>query len=110
MIGFLTAGTHTVLAEGSCTGTALVLSAETLPSAVAWGVPLCVLTGDPTAVQSDTVGGTPCTSLAPSGVMGLASDIAHLGKTAGRPSSNVKIICSVNLQNMLLVYTECWLK
>ena len=32
------------------------------------------------------------------------------GKTAGRPSSNVKIICSVNLQNMLLVYTECWLK
>jgi hypothetical protein len=31
-------------------------------------------------------------------------------KTAGRPSSNVKIICSVNLQNMLLVYTECWLK
>jgi hypothetical protein len=30
--------------------------------------------------------------------------------SAGRPSSNVKIICSVNLQNMLLVYTECWLK
>ena len=39
-----------------------------------------------------------------------ASDVFYLTWIVGRPSSNVKIICPVNLQNMLLVYTECWLK